>query len=337
MSKLSLSVEKAAPKRPPRGLPPLSREAIAEPGAEAIEQQVATVVRSITDPDLLLEWLSQATALARYLATRKGAQGPMQGAQRRIEARIGEMLGPAENRGPRTLEHDPRLRLVDPRLREDFRLEAHAFDGVELSSEEWRHSRRFVIRLIRERLGLVPETPELPAGQFSTIVADPPWQLDTGEAAFGSTGSEGHEGLNYFSMSLDDIRALGERLAPHLPENAHLYLWTTNRYVEAAYQVARDWGFKPSVLLVWAKAPLGVGLGDAYKLTTEFALFARRGSLANLEVSPTTWFNWPRGGHSVKPAGFYELAERMSPGPRLEMFARTARPGWTAWGDEAPS
>ena len=33
---------------------------------------------------------------------------------------------------------------------------------------------------------------------------------------------------------------------------------------------------------------------------------------------------------------FYELVEKISPGPYLEMFARTARPGWEIWGLESP-
>ena len=36
--------------------------------------------------------------------------------------------------------------------------------------------------------------------------------------------------------------------------------------------------------------------------------------------------------HSRKPD---ELIEACSPGPRLQLFARGARPGWTAWGDQA--
>jgi len=45
----------------------------------------------------------------------------------------------------------------------------------------------------------------------------------------------------------------------------------------------------------------------------------------------------PRGRHSQKPAVLYELIERMYPqASKLELFARTARPGWDAWGKEAP-
>ena len=39
--------------------------------------------------------------------------------------------------------------------------------------------------------------------------------------------------------------------------------------------------------------------------------------------------------HSRKPDEQYDLIEACSPGPYLEMFARYAREGWSAWGNEA--
>lgn len=42
----------------------------------------------------------------------------------------------------------------------------------------------------------------------------------------------------------------------------------------------------------------------------------------------------PRRQHSRKPEKFYQRVERYSEGPRLDMFARQSRPGWTAWGHE---
>jgi N6-adenosine-specific RNA methylase IME4 len=45
----------------------------------------------------------------------------------------------------------------------------------------------------------------------------------------------------------------------------------------------------------------------------------------------------PRGRHSEKPEIFAEHIERLFPNvPKLEMFARKARPGWDAWGNEVP-
>ena len=39
--------------------------------------------------------------------------------------------------------------------------------------------------------------------------------------------------------------------------------------------------------------------------------------------------------HSRKPDEFYDVIEACSPGPRLELFARGERKGWTAWGNQA--
>lgn len=39
--------------------------------------------------------------------------------------------------------------------------------------------------------------------------------------------------------------------------------------------------------------------------------------------------------HSRKPDEFYDVIEACSPGLRLELFARGARKGWTAWGNQA--
>ncbi|HET7714112.1 MAG TPA: MT-A70 family methyltransferase, partial [Bauldia sp.] len=39
--------------------------------------------------------------------------------------------------------------------------------------------------------------------------------------------------------------------------------------------------------------------------------------------------------HSRKPDEQYEIIEKCSPGPYLELFARGTRPGWTAWGRQA--
>jgi hypothetical protein len=37
------------------------------------------------------------------------------------------------------------------------------------------------------------------------------------------------------------------------------------------------------------------------------------------------------------PTRFFKIIESCSPGPRLELFAREAKAGWTVWGNEAPA
>lgn len=170
---------------------------------------------------------------------------------------------------------------------------------------------------------------------YSTIVADPPWDHSDGFPPFTAVWNpmdpaRGRRGLAYSVMSLDAIRALP--VADLAAEHAHLYLWTTNRYVEAAYGIARAWGFRPSQLLTWCKAPKGIGPGGAFAQTTEHIVFARRGSLKEQARAASTWFAAKRGAPSAKPPAFLDLVEVVSPAPRVELFARAQRLGWDSWG-----
>ncbi len=174
------------------------------------------------------------------------------------------------------------------------------------------------------------------SGKYRTIVADPPWEQPSGGPANGdgfAVAGGRPSTLPYPPMSVAQIVAFRVRWLAE--KDAHLYLWVTNAHIEDAYDVARAWDFYPSVLLTWAKTPRGIGLGGTFTQTTEHALFARRGSLASLQRIDTTWFNWPRGAHSRKPEAFLDLVEQVSPGPRLELFARRQRLGWDTWGNEA--
>lgn len=171
---------------------------------------------------------------------------------------------------------------------------------------------------------------DLKGERFGTIVADPPWRVRTGPIDFRTSGKS--RPLDYPTMPIGEIRSMPvSDLA--LPVS-HLYLWTINKYVEDAYDVARAWGFTPSTLLVWAKRPMGLGLGGAYSLTTEFCLYARRGTYKPDRRIDSTWWLWPRGRHSKKPEAFQDMVEQVSPGPYLELYARRHRPGWSVWGNE---
>jgi N6-adenosine-specific RNA methylase IME4 len=136
-------------------------------------------------------------------------------------------------------------------------------------------------------------------------------------------------------MSIGEIMALpvGD-LAEH---DAHLWLWTTNRYLRIAFDIVEAWGFRFGQIVVWAKKPQSGVLGGAFSPNVEFVLFSRRGNLAHLDRQPSQWYQWPRqaGRHSAKPEAFLDLVERVSPGPYLELFARRNRLGWDTWGNEA--
>jgi N6-adenosine-specific RNA methylase IME4 len=130
-------------------------------------------------------------------------------------------------------------------------------------------------------------------------------------------------------------------VAPPAEDDAHLYLWTTNRFMGDAYEVARAWGFEPKTILTWTKthqndpARVSMKVGYYFRGATEHCLFGVRGSLRTLLDNLPTGYLWPRLPHSVKPDAFYDLVEQASPGPYVELFARRARFGWDYWGDES--
>jgi len=169
-----------------------------------------------------------------------------------------------------------------------------------------------------------------PPVKYATIVADPPWEVAAGPRSLHDPGEQTRQ-LVYPTMSVGEIAAMEVPAA----SDAHLYLWTINRYVEDAYAIARAWGFAPSTLLVWVKTPKGRGLGGTFSNATEYMLFARRGALVAKGRVERNWWQWQRGEHSAKPEAFLDIVESVSPGPYLELFARRQRLGWDTWGDEA--
>lgn len=139
--------------------------------------------------------------------------------------------------------------------------------------------------------------------------------------------------LDYPTLTVAEIAALPVRQLANA--DAHLYLWTTQRYLWDAPDIARAWGFQPSTVLTWCKAPTGFSLGGAFGKASEFVLFARRGTLSATTRTNRDWYQWPRGEHSAKPEAFLDLVEAVSPGPYLELFARRQRLGWDTWGNDA--
>jgi N6-adenosine-specific RNA methylase IME4 len=172
--------------------------------------------------------------------------------------------------------------------------------------------------------------------KYRTIVVDPPWEYArTGVTFHEAEGGQftGH-GLPYSTMSVEEIARLPV-LDLSDASGCHLYLWTTQRYLPGAFHIAAGWGFTYSSTLVWCKAARGWNVGGTFPSTTEFVIFARRGQLPALHRADRQWWEWPRGEHSAKPEAFMDLVEQVSPGPRLEMFARRQRLGWDTWGNEA--
>lgn len=168
--------------------------------------------------------------------------------------------------------------------------------------------------------------------RYRTIVADPPWPYSDKKGPGLKVGVA----WNYPTMSIPTLK----RLQPPAADEAHLYLWTTNAFMDEAHDIARAWGFAPKTILTWVKtrkndpSKPSMKAGYYYRGATEHMLFAVRGRLRTSGPCRPTAYMLPREAHSVKPDYFFALCEEQSPGPYLEMFARRRRDGWDVFGNE---
>ena len=169
---------------------------------------------------------------------------------------------------------------------------------------------------------------------YRTIVADPPWRYRTDRVSHMSTANKERTSPDpnkrYSGLSDDEIGSLP--VADLADAAAHLYLWTTCPKMEESFAIMRAWGFTYKTLVTWRKQGT-LGMGVYYRVDTEHVLFGVRGSLP---IPPAdrqrNWLEAAKLGHSIKPPAFFDLVERVSPGPYVELFARQPRLGWDHWG-----
>lgn len=167
-------------------------------------------------------------------------------------------------------------------------------------------------------------------GTYSCIVIDPPWDMKKIER---EVHPEQGKFLDYPTMSLESIA--DENWVPvrtHAAENCHLYLWVTQKYLPAGLLLMEQWGFRYQCLMTWRK---NFGFTPfSWMYDTEHVIFGRRGSLPLQQNGLRLSFEAPVQGHSIKPDIFYDRVRAASPGPRIDMFARTEREGFDVWGNE---
>lgn len=162
------------------------------------------------------------------------------------------------------------------------------------------------------------------AGPFRTILADPAWSYNQAGTLRGTAAGQ------YETMPLDAICKMPvEAMAD---DDAVLLLWSTNPLLPDALEVIEAWGFTYKTKLTWVKNNHGPGFW--LRSRSEDLLIATRGKPPRPTVAPASVLVADNEGHSRKPRAVYPLAERLGLGPRLELFARDRRAGWSSWGDQ---
>lgn len=189
----------------------------------------------------------------------------------------------------------------------------------------------------------------LPRNHFKAIYADPPWGFNLW---WGGRSNKTHAGVpsratvpHYPVMKEEELNALpvGELAA----DDSVLFLWTCWPVLPWALRTIEAWGFDYKTCgFCWVKAHAQqidmfkddidphMTLGYWTRSNSEVCLLATKGNPKRRDAGVKQAIIEPRRQHSRKPDCVPARIERLVEGPYLELFARTQRPGWTAWGNQ---
>jgi len=131
---------------------------------------------------------------------------------------------------------------------------------------------------------------------FPCIYANPPWNLDLAKLP---------------------VKDLAEA-------NAHLHLWVPPERLQDGLCVVKAWGFRYATFLVWRKRQ--PGFGRYWKQAHEALLLGVRGNLPFRDNSLPSLIE---GSEADRARIVRQLIERVSPGPRLDLFGHGKADGWT--------
>jgi N6-adenosine-specific RNA methylase IME4 len=162
--------------------------------------------------------------------------------------------------------------------------------------------------------------------EFEIVLADPPWRYD-----FSETECREIEN-NYPTATIEDICSHAPKTTP----DSILFLWATAPKLREAMQVVDAWGFEYKTHAIWDKCKIGMGYW--FRGQHELLIVATKGNASPpiSENRVSSIFKETRGEHSKKPDCVYEWIESAFVSyKKLEMYARSNRPGWHSWGAEA--
>lgn len=195
-----------------------------------------------------------------------------------------------------------------------------------------KHSKAKTYAKVRQERDekLSAQSTQLPTGEqkFAVIYADPPWRYNTGT----TTPTRKIEN-QYPTMDIEEIKALDVQSFCHT--DAVLYLWATVPLLPEALSVIDAWGFKYKSAMAWVKDSIGLGYWARSRF--ELLLIGVKGKFPppTSDLSPDAVVEAPRTKHSKKPVEFAEMLETLYPNmAKIELFCRTPRQDWYAWGNE---
>ena len=187
-----------------------------------------------------------------------------------------------------------------------------------------RESKDFQLQKKKAEHADLPKT-VFPEGEFNLVYADPPWDYDFAETQSRDLAN------HYPTMKIDEIC---EMQVPFAADSL-LLLWATAPKLREAFMVIDAWGLTYKTHAIWDKQKIGMGYW--FRGQHELLFVATKGNFSPPEPDHrhSSIFSYSRTKHSSKPVEFIEwIDSAFSEAKKLELFARTAREGWSQWGNQ---
>ncbi len=164
--------------------------------------------------------------------------------------------------------------------------------------------------------------------KYKLIYADPP-RMYRNKKTGGSmiSGAEN----KYLVMSDNDICALP--ISSIVDKDAVLFLWATIPLLPETFEIMKAWGFKYKTAIVWRKV-MSLGMGFWFRGQVELCLMGVKGNVKAFRCQKPNFIQSKARNHSQKPEEMYQLIEGLNIEPKIELFARNRRDGWSCWGNE---
>jgi Transcriptional activator, adenine-specific DNA methyltransferase len=180
-------------------------------------------------------------------------------------------------------------------------------------------------RTEKPALSIVPERE-----RYETIVIDPPWPMTKIERDVRPNQIE----FDYPTMSEDELQEFGADVHAMAKDDCHLFMWTTQKFLPLAMRLIEQYGFRYVLTMVWHK-PGGYQPTGLPQFNCEFIIYGRKGTPKFIDTKGfPCCFNAPRREHSRKPDEFYDIVSLVTEGPRIDVFSREPREGFSQFGNE---
>lgn len=186
---------------------------------------------------------------------------------------------------------------------------------------------------------------------FNVISADPPWNFKP----YGKQGDQSRTPDRHYPTL--NTKELGRVNVPSLAaKNCALLMWSSGPFLAQSLELGKAWGFEyKTMLFIWLKRSSEgrawhFGNGYYTHANAEPVLLFTRGRIGRVSAAVAQIIDEYHGQmelwdstivarvrrHSEKPEEYFNRVNQLfgENVPKVELFARRTRPGWTCIGNE---